>query len=208
MCFQNAESRGRCRNLIGTSKWKFESKFSTSRTESQKSNRTSGHPKVKMLHGPLDTLKNSNRTSGHQKFKSATQHPHTKKFKFYTNIWTPTSSALKKNGAKSMGIRGCFERNQQQVAQRSPLASKNYQNSLEIFRIPDRVHGAGVLQYVLLIFLPAPPGEAKFSSRDDFAIRKNNASFSWVLKWFQEFRATAPQTYHRFRNRNGTGDVP
>ena len=64
--FQNAVSRGRCRNLIGTSKRNFESKFSTSRTKSQKSNRTSGHPKVKILNGPLDTLKNSNRTSGHK----------------------------------------------------------------------------------------------------------------------------------------------
>ena len=207
MWFQNAVSRGRCRNLIGASKWKFESEFSTSRTKSQKSNRTSGHPKVKILNGPLDTSKNYNRTFGHQKLKSATQHPDNEKFKFDTDLWTPPSSALKKNSAKSMGIRGCFERNQQQVAQRSSLSNKNYQNSLEIFRNPDRVHGAGVLQYVLLIFLAAPPGEAKFSWRDESASWKNNASFSWVLKWFQELWATAPQTYHRFRNRNGTGDV-
>ena len=129
-----------------------------------------------MLHGPLDTLKNSNRTSGHQKFKSATQHPDNEKFKFYADVWTPPSSALKKNSAKSMGIRGCFERNQQQVAQRSSLSNKNYQNSLEIFRNPDRVHGAGVLQYVLLIFLAAPPGEANFFGKRKSAIRKKTCS--------------------------------
>ena len=99
--FQNAVFRGRCRNRIGTSKWKFESEFSTSRSTSQKSSRTSGHPKVKMLHGPLDTLKNSNRTSGHQKFKSATQHPDNEKFKFDTDLWTPPSSALKKTVQKA-----------------------------------------------------------------------------------------------------------
>ena len=99
--FQNAVSRGRCRNLIGTSKRNFESKFPTSRTKSQKSNRTSGHPKVKMLHGPLDTLKNSNRTSGHQKSKSATQHPDNEKLKFETDLWTPPSSALKKTVQKA-----------------------------------------------------------------------------------------------------------
>jgi hypothetical protein len=68
-----------------------------------------------------------------------------------------------------MGIRGCFERNQQQVAQRSSLSTKNHQNSLEIFRNRDRVHGAGVLQYVLLIFLAAQPGEARFPRRDESA---------------------------------------
>ena len=85
---------------------------------------------------------------------------------------------MKKSSAKSMGIRGCFERNQQQVAQRSSLSNKNYQNSLEIFKNPDRVHGAGVLQYVLLILLAPTPGEAKYSSRTKSAIRKNHASFN------------------------------
>ena len=62
-----------------------------------------------------------------------------------------------------MGIRGCFEHKQQQVAQRSPISNKNYENSLEIFRNPDRVHGAGVLQYVLLIFWAARREEHTFS---------------------------------------------
>ena len=57
-----------------------------------------------------------------------------------------------------MGIRGCFEHNQRSLHQTSPHSNKNYENSLEIFRNPDRVHGAVVLQYVLLIVRAAPPG--------------------------------------------------
>ena len=70
------------------------------------------------------------------------------------------------------------------------------------------LNGAGVLQYVLLIFWAAPPGGANFFGKCKSAIRKKHAPFSWVLNRFQELRTTAPQTYYTFRTSSGASEKP